>query len=401
VRKFGLFLLVFALVAAAAIAYLRATTPDRSTGLSIPLSGRHARLLASAPSSAEIIALIPTAAAFQRRLLANSVARDAATAWMSQQQLPHPWILGSADLVFWKNGRQTSFAIHVEPLRAALARIYLLFAGGESRFLINAGAAEPLGEAALAGLMEPAGGLESGDAIVIQKEGGRGSYPPIARPAVSIVTVTPKAILLTSVAPGGREMPPAVPPSQPKLPANALLAATFSNPPRALNDLDRLLGTKISTLISKGGLIALYDVNTGTLLPRPKGLIVVPATAENRAAARNLTKIAEVFGEVRETPEQIFIAFDKTSLGAWDSAPFVEPVWPDGDWSLRGNPARLAPLLEDLSGHTGLRLAAPRLYRANRDLRRWTAELERAEALEASHRQSSSREELRVRITSK
>ena len=366
--------------------------------MAVPLTPRQARLLASAPASADMIALIPAAAAFQTKSLANPVAHDVATAWMSQQQLPSPWILGGADLVIWRSGRQTTFSIYLDPVRAMVARIYLMLAGGEGRFLINTGSSQPLGETALAELVRPAAGLERGDAILIQRD-RRGGYPPIGRPSLTLVKVTEKQIDLISVS--GGQAPSPVPPTVARFPTNALLAGTFAKPTRALSDLDRLFGTKVSALLSDGGTVVLYDVNTETLLPRPKGLIAVPATPEKREAARRIMSVAEVVGEVRETPQQILIAFDKESLGAWDTAAFAAPPWPGGDWSMRGSPERLAPILQELGDNPGLRLATPRLHRAIRDMRRWTAELSRAETLEATHSVGAEREELRVRITSK
>ena len=405
-RKFVLFIAVVAVVIVAGVAYFQATTPTTSPGVTMPLDRRQARLLASAPASAQMVALIPSAAAFQTKALANPVARDAAAAWLSKQQLPRPWIMGAADLVVWRTGRQTTFSVHLDPVRALVARVYLMLAGGESRFLINTGSAQPLGETALNELLRPAAGLERGDAILIQRD-RRGGFPPIGRPSITLVNVSDKQIDLTSVsgvqtpALSGAEGPSSVLIGQNRLPSNALLAATFASPPRALSDVDRLFGTKISTLLADGGTIVLYDVNTETLLPRPKGLIVVAATPEKRAAAERLVNVAEVVGEVRETPEQILIAFDKTSLPAWDTAAFQPPPWTGGDWSMRGSPERLAPVLQELGDNPGLRLATPRLYRSIRDLRRWMGELSRAETVEAAHRQSAEREELRVRITSK
>jgi hypothetical protein len=65
------------------------------------------------------------------------------------------------------------------------------------------------------------------------------------------------------------------------------------------------------------------------------------------------------------------------------------------------DPKRAVPLLQRLGDNTGLRLAAPRIYRAARDLRRWIEYLSAADSIEAAHSYTASAEELRVRIASK
>ena len=62
---------------------------------------------------------------------------------------------------------------------------------------------------------------------------------------------------------------------------------------------------------------------------------------------------------------------------------------------------RPRPLLEKLGDNTGLRLAAPRIYRSARDLKRWIGALANADSIEASQSTTATTEELRVRIASK
>ncbi len=400
-RKFILVVAVAALLVAAAFVYLKATTPTTSEGVRFPLSARQRALLASVPASAEAFALVPTAAAFEAKLTANPVTRDAVSRWVAEQRLPPSWMFGDADLVIWKSGKQTSYIVRLDPFRASLVRLARVSSG---TFLINAGSGQPLGEARLAALLQLSNGFQSADALAIQ-QGARGAFPPIARPTVTAVKVEQNEVILISRSAGLR---PAVPPASSRpaggrrytFPRGALLAATFQDPPRAIGDLDRLLGTRISTLLQDGGSVILYGVETGTLLPRPRGLIAVPSTPEKRAAAERIAKIAEIVGEVRDSGGQLLISFDKKSLSSFTRDQFADPTWP-GDWLIRVDPKRFVPILEDLGDNAALRIATPRLYRSIRDLRRWIGNLAQAEVVEASHAETPSGEQLRVRISAK
>src|SRR5204863_6165732 len=80
------------------------------------------------------------------------------------------------------------------------------------------------------------------------------------------------------------------PPLLASFPKTAMLSATFTSPPRLVEDLNRLLGVRVAALLGGGGAIALYDVEVGKLLPRPIGVFAVPA--ERRAEFDNVVDIA-------------------------------------------------------------------------------------------------------------
>src|SRR5205823_12930805 len=120
-----------------------------------------------------------------------------------------------------------------------------------------------------------------------KRESGRGAFPPIPRPAVSSVVVAPEAIRIVSRAASSE------PPSPPLLASfrkTAMLSATFTSPPRLVEDLNRLLGVKVAALLGGGGAIALYDVEVGKLLPRPIGVFAVPG--ERRADFNHVVHMA-------------------------------------------------------------------------------------------------------------
>jgi hypothetical protein len=189
--------------------------------------------------------------------------------------------------------------------------------------------------------------------------------------------------------------------TQKQFPKTAMLAVTFAQPPRILDDLKRLLRADIGALVADGGTIALYDVDTGTLLPRPDGVIAVPATDARRAAMADVVRIAELVGETRDTGGELLVSFDRKSVGLYLKDGVVPATWPATGWALRMDPKRFVPILERLGDSTGLRLAAPRIYRSARDLRRWVRYLEAADVIEAADSAAGGVEELRVRIASK
>ncbi|HEV8660314.1 MAG TPA: hypothetical protein VGS96_17035 [Thermoanaerobaculia bacterium] len=425
-RKFLLFILIIAVIIAALIVYLKATTPVTSSGVRFPLTPLQHELLASVPASAEAFALIPSAAAFHAKLLANPITRGPMERWSVNQSLPRPWMMGGADLVVWRAGKQTSYAIRLDPLRAAVVRMYLMLGSGidarvkAGTFLINAGAGQPLGTQRLDQMLAWVNGLESADAIIVQQAASRGAFPPIGRPTVTTLQIGADDIELRSVGllpPGeggrrpdeGRPSPGAsrhpLPEGEgtaiPRFPRGALISAIFREPPRVVGDLDRLLFARLSHLLDDGGSIVLYDVNAGTFLPRPDGLIIVKATPDNRKAVERIRSAVETFGEIRESGGHILLSFDRDSMKKYESETLIDAHWPSNDWAVRIDPKRTVPLLEKLADSTGLRLAASRVYRSARDLRGWIEPLANADSIEAAHLTTATSEELRVRIASK
>jgi hypothetical protein len=191
-----------------------------------------------------------------------------------------------------------------------------------------------------------------------------------------------------------------------QFPRSALLAATFSQAPKVVDDLNRLFGTKVSPLLANGGSIAIYDVDAHKLLPRPLGVIAVPADDARRAAFQELVDrvgVAEALGVRARTGEkegQLLLSFDD-SIDTYLKDAFDPGRWPAGRWAVRMDAQRLAPIVRQLSESIGLRVAAPRLFRSARDLGRWIGGLERASTIEAADSDEGAYEVLKVRITAK
>src|SRR5436309_9720543 len=144
-RNFLIFVVLLLLIEAGSGFLLVARTPRHRAGIHAPLGAPERALIAEVPASAEAFAIIPTAAALDAKLNANPVSRAAIEAWKAHQPLPRPWMIGSADLVAWKSGKETRYFLRLDPFRAVIVRIYLM-AGGNigNTVLLNAPAEQPI-----------------------------------------------------------------------------------------------------------------------------------------------------------------------------------------------------------------------------------------------------------------
>src|SRR5436190_9569850 len=396
-RKLFIAILAFVAVAAGIATYFVATTPKSSAGVRFPLTGAQRALVAQVPQSAQSFALIPTAAAFEAKLRANPITRDAVESWEEKHSMPARGMPGGADLLLWRDADGgTHYLVHADPLR--------------SLFVRNQELGPPLDAAEHDAILALAAPLPPGDAFVVQRSQSRGAFPPIARPSVSSVAVTNDAIELTSVGRASArpedEGRAEARPTLVQFPRNALLAATFAEAPKVVDDLNRLFGTKVSPLLANGGSITIYDVDARKLLPRPLGVIAVPADDARRAAFQEIVDrvgVAEAVGVRARTGEkdgQLLLSFDD-SIDTYLKDALEPGRWPAGRWAVRMDAQRMAPLVRQLGDSIGLRVAAPRLFRSARDLNRWIGGLERAATIEAADSDEGASEVLRVRITAK
>ena len=403
-RTLLVFLLILAVIAGAIALYLFATTPKESAGVTFPLTAEQRALTARVPAGADAFALIPNAGLLTAKLQANPVTRGPYERWAETQQIPGPWMLGGADVVAWRDGKRTSYAIRLDTVRAFLVRIWMMWSNDVdaqwdgTAFVINGAGGAKIQQSSIDAITALAAGLPPGDLFAVQLDRDRGAFPPIGRPAVTSAKITAQEIVTVSRASG--ETLGAMPVTA-RFPTGAMLAVTFAEPPRILGDVGRILGTNLTTLVSGGGAIALYDVDTGTFLPRPKAVIAVPATPERRAAMQDVIRAAELVGSHHDTGQELLVAFDRTSLPLYLKDATVPATWPATGWAVRLDPSKLVPVLEKLGDSTALRIASPRLHRGARDLRRWISALEHAESVEAGTSTAGGIEELRVRIASK
>jgi len=404
-RKLVIALIVIVAAIAALGAYLVFTTPSQSRGVKFPLDEQQRALIAQVPDAAESFFLIPTAAALDPKLQANPITRDLLARAAAKQPLPRPWMLGGADVLAWTSGKKTTWLVQLDPLRAFVVRAYLLVSGQEN-FLINAPAEQAIDRAELDRILAIASGLPAGDALAVQRTSSRGAFPPMPRPAVSSISVSADEVLITSRAPADPNDVVRPQPLRVRYPKSALLTASFSKPPRAL-ELNRVFIKQVSTLLAEGGMIAIYDVDTGTLLPKPREVIAIPATPERREALASVVQAIGSTGQelsglrTVDSGNELIISFDPKSLDHYLKDGADDARWPGNVWSAKVDPRRMVPLLNEIDGNPALRIVAPKLHRSIRDLKHWIGSLEQAKSIEAAGSTDGVVEDLRVGITSK
>jgi hypothetical protein len=403
VKKFLIIVGVVAALIGALAFYFAATTPKTSAGVRFPLSPAQRAMLASVPASAEAFALIPTASALEAKLRANPVTRDMVERWTDQQRLPRPWMIGGADLLVWRSGKQTRYLLRLDPIRAVIVRAYLMLTGEES-LLLGPSGERPIDAAELARIVALSDGLPAGDLLVVQRKGSRGAFPPVGRPAVTSALIGTTEIDVTSRAAGGDVGGLAGGTLARHYAKGALITAAFTTPPKALDDLNRLLRTRVTTLLKDGGAIALYDVETDKLLPRPKEVIILPATEEKRTALKKFVQDvapAQALGfriETEDTGEELLVAFERPTIDLYLKDAFVPPTLEGNLWTLHIDPKRTVPVLQQVAESPGLRFAAPRLFRSARELSGWIGAMEGASSIEAASSAAGGVEELKVKV---
>jgi len=397
-RKLVIAIVILAALAAAVWGYLVYTTPSQSRGVTFPLSAAQRALLAQVPESADAFVLVPGAAALHAKLEANPVSRDL----LARGSVPRPWMLGGADVVAWTANKKTTYLVHLDSLRAFIARVV----GRNDSVLINAPAETPIDGAELDRIVSIANALPSGDALAVQRTSSRGAFPPISRPAVSSIAVTPGEIVITSRAPADPRDVVRPEPLRVRFPKTAILTASFTKPPRQL-ELTRIMAKEITTLLADGGTIALYEVDTGTLLPKPREVIAIPATPERREALASVVKAIGSSGQeltgfqTVDSGNELVVSFDPKSLGHYLKDGADDARWPANVWAAKVDPGRMVPLLKEIDGNPALRIVAPKLHRSVRDLKHWIGSLEQAKSIEAAGSSDGVAEELRVVISTK
>ncbi len=413
-RTFIIVVVVLLLIAGGSVAYIVATTPRESVGVRFPLPAAQRELLSNVAASADGFVLIPTAAAAEAKLRSNRVTRGAIEKWTSSQRMPRPWMVGGADLVIWKSGKRTSYALGLDPLRALIVRAYMALAADKDVrsnggvMLINAAGEERIDAAELDRLLAAAAALPAGDVIAVQRESGRGAFPPIGRPAVTSARVTPAGIAIVSRSPRPSRRPVPFAAIQAGFPRASMLTAAFSAPPRIIEEMNRLVATRASVLLRDGGAIVLYDVDTSKLLPRPREVIVLPATPERRAALHDFlehvapNEVQQALGfriETADTGARLLVAFDRDSIDRYRADTLDSPLLPATEWWMRIDPKRAVPMLQQIANNPGLRYVAPRIFRSARDLSDWIEHLQAATFIEAADSVTADAEELRVMVS--
>ncbi|HJW94873.1 MAG TPA: hypothetical protein VJ901_14755 [Thermoanaerobaculia bacterium] len=396
-RKLVIVLVVLIAIAGAIGAFLFFTTPSQSRGVKFPIGAADRALLAQVPEDADAFVLIPSAAALRVKLEANPLTSDLLT---RAPNVPRAWMLGGADVVAWSANKKTTYLVHLDPLRAFVAR---MFSANNGALLINARSEHPIDGSELDRIITIANGLPPGDALAVQRASGRGAFPPIPRPAVSSIAVSADEIAITSRAPADPDDVIRPTPIRVRFPKTAILTASFTKPPRAL-ELNRIFARQITTLLADGGMIAIYDVDTGTLIPKPREVIAIPATPERREALASVVRMIGSAGQeltglrTVDSGNELVVSFDQKSLDHYLKDGADDARWPANVWSAKVDPGRMVPLLNEIDGNPALKIVAPKLHRSVRDLKHWIGSMEKAKSIEAAGSSDGVAEDLKVVI---
>jgi hypothetical protein len=427
-------------IAAAAIAvvaiYLVATVPTTVTPVAAPFGGAAAALLAQVPAGATDIAYARRASALYREALADPIAGPPLRQWSDRAGLTHlPLLLGSSDAVLWRSADGGfGFAARPDLMRRMLLHLYLSVSGRDDlsmengALVMNAGEAGASATPVVSELESLAAGLPPADLMVLQREGSRGAFPPIGRPAMTAIRLTGGSILLDSRSRAGSGEPDvqAALPFAP--PAGAMLSIAMARPPRLAGELNRLFATRVTPLLDQGGMLVVYDVDARSLVPRPVGLVVLRADDAHRAALSafvgSLASMAgaaaavskrrvgtvevesrDAYGmrvETAETRSELLLSFDRSSIDRYLAAPARRAVdLAPAVWTAEVIPSIAAPVVGRLSHSPGFRILAPKLYRAAADLERWMVALQGASGVDVQKDLAGGQQRLRVTIRAK
>lgn len=349
------------------------------------------RLAGEAPSDARQIVIVPTFGPLVRRLSNHTITSGGMDHVARRRELElAAMLIGASPVVAWEKDDAVTLVADVRGVRRAL----LSFAAIVSPLPVGTrGEYVTFGQAG-----DAAGGTSdltipdlSGELFVLHR-GGRDRYPPLERPAVSAVTVSDdRRVRISSVARRADDAPPVAAGVPFEVAEGSMITIVFWKKHSTLKELDRFLPVNLQRMAAGGAALTIYDVETGGLLPRPRGLFAVPQTAESLEAAATLFNTA-VFPELGDTgvssrqvgevkidrvkklgatievarlDGRILFGFDDTSLERYLRATRTTAKFtPDASWTVHADVAQLKPVVEKLEDHRGLRFAAPKVARS-------------------------------------
>lgn len=227
--------------------------------------------------------------------------------------------------------------------------------------------------------------------------GGKSRYPPLERPAISAVTIARKEITISSAAALPAASSQALTPAAGvvfSMPDDAIGAALLTARADVVRDLDRFLPFDFSRLASQGAMLVIYDLETGKLLPRPRGFLAMPSTPGAVDAVSSLFNVAAVprseagvtnrsvgpvqidrierFGAVLETARfggEVLLGFDGASIERYLNGSKSDlTAEPGVMWRFEADAAKLRPVVADLADDRTLKYAAGRISRSAKQL---------------------------------
>lgn len=351
-------------------------------------------LLEQAPPGAKTIIAIPSFAPAVRRyeevlapLLGSEDHRDAL--------LASAWLLGGAPVGAWSSGDSWGAIAKPGAVRALLIRAVGPWVGLDVRvdgdaILLGRGSAAPQMRDLPAPLVN---GLR-GEIFLrhIEADG----YPPTPVPALTALGFAGGRLTVETRAEAEETMA-VIPLEGLTLPTEALLAVRFAEPPEGVLAIEKAVPLDLPRYLADGGMVALYGVETGGLVPRPRLVFAIPAdearAAEISARLDSLTTrgaVGLLLGmgrkeqrlvagvpvtrrrgigmtvEMARRGGELLLAFDDSSLERYLSDQMVPAGEGEAVWALRASPDRLLPLLDELAKDEALRLFASDFSRETR-----------------------------------
>jgi hypothetical protein len=398
-----------------------ATTPlDQSPQL--------VELAAYAPPDGKQLILVHSVASLYRTLRNSDIAADAIAQLPNESQLHlASLLLGNSEAVVWFDGEQPRAVVRASPLRRMLATTVASVAGApltsRDSFLFYADSGATRGAAPNA-LTALAAGMP-GSIFIFDRSSKADSFPPLSRPSITAVESRDGALLIHARANASAPAPAAATGGF-ELPADAMLSIIFHGDSDALGDLDRILPLRLDRLASGGVLLSLYSIEaSGRLLPRPRGVIVLPENEESRQAVASIFNAATIPGldspatsrqigsikvdrierlgatiEVARDRGRLIVGMDSKSLDRYFAGKRDSVAAENGEvWVLKGDPAQLRPVVDDLAEQPALRLLAPKIVRRARDTRKVLNLLGGAKSISGVRRIRAPWEEIELTVT--
>lgn len=368
---------------------------------------RSAGMIRLAPPNADVI-LIPSAGATLRRLQSNKITRGAVDQIDVMRERPYlPWLIGNGDLVLWRTETESGAIANLDAPRRFLAGL----SGATVRdgFVVTG--------------PYPGGGFRS---PVIRPNLLAHAFV-LRGPSVSAVTIG-ETIAVRTVAPRDADTPPRLLRRNPvKFPDSAMVAAAFGAAPVLIRKVEETLPVEISSLLERGGVVTLYTLQDERLLPRPRGVIILPVgpsgfgpirrrlealspelpfgiASESRREAHGQTVVRrESIGftlEYTRRGDEVLVAFDKSSIEKYLADTLRQFGAEEGgaEWIVRLDPRRLVPALERVADHSGLRVLVPELGRAAEHALESLRWIEAASEVVAVKRVNDETEELDITV---
>ncbi|HVT03297.1 MAG TPA: hypothetical protein VHL58_07955 [Thermoanaerobaculia bacterium] len=340
-------------------------------------------MLARVPLEAHDVILIPHFDATVYRLKRHPLGRDFLRAAAPGQPLGLiATAVGNGAVISYRSEAGSGFILKMSAVRSSFLRMFgFLLPKPWDEFYVEDGlviVGRPGQIRSSAPALATFGTDLKGELFLYQPPGAHASFPPLATPNLSAVSLRPGAITMESRSPSEPPSPASVP--RLGLLRDAMFSALVSSTPEAMKNLDRVLPVNIGPLLEHGGLMALYKVDAKKFVPKPEGIIAIPLGGGRQQEIEQL--ISETvgnfhFGDVSLNRQSVrehggitvkrsqtigmtieyatvaglaVLSFDKSSMDRFLDDRQETAASPDAIWSVRVDPSKAVDAIETLRG---------------------------------------------------